>query len=271
MIRWCANCQNYLGEAEPFNKFSISQGLCPKCSESGVAESGDAVERLRPLTDFYTMLRREAREGINYNPKDWVNKAFELGIKPESMLVGLIQPALYEIGELWLTGEVTVFTEHRFSAFAEALIDVIYQYSPELDRSRKSKKPDVLIANADANYHTLGVKFLEISLLSAGLKTHVLLPGLPVSGIIERTKILKPGILGLSISMSSQVKHVTELSDALAKLPAEERPFLLVGGIPFKQGLTLPPELNVSCCRNISDFPLSRVKSRHNGSKETIL
>ena len=262
MIRWCAYCQNYLGEAEPFDKFQVSHGLCPKCEESGVAESENATALLRPLADFFRKLRSEAREGINSDPKDWINKAFELGIKPDSLLVGLMQPALYEIGELWLKGEVSVATEHRFSSFAEAMIGAIYQHRPELTKNRRAASPDVLLANADANYHTLGIKFLEFRLLSAGLKTYTLLPGLPVVEIVERTKSLKPKALGLSVSMSSQIKHIKELSDEVAGLPEKERPLLLVGGIPIKQGPLPPPEPGILYCRSISDFPYARINAR---------
>lgn len=261
MIRWCAYCQNYLGEAEPFDKFTISHGLCQKCAESGIAEARDATQRLRPLTNFFTKLRREAREGINSDPKDWVNKASELGITADSLLVGLIQPALYEIGELWLKGEVSVATEHRFSAFAEALIETIYQQRPDLSGNRQSKTPDVLLANADANYHTLGVKFLEASLLTAGLKTHTLLPGIPVGEILAETRTLKPQVLGFSVSMSSQVKHIHELAVAIAGFPKNERPLLLIGGRQVKEGF-LPPEPGTIYCRNISDFPFAQIKTR---------
>ena len=261
MIRWCAYCQNYLGEAEPFDKFSISHGLCSKCAESGIAESGDAVKRLRPLSDFFIKLRREAREGSNFNPKDWVTKAFELGIKADSILVGLVQPALYEIGELWQKGEVNVATEHRFSSFAEMLISTIYQERPELSRNSRSQNPDILLANADGNYHPLGVKFLEVSLLTAGLKTHTLLPGIPVSEIIAQTRSLKPKALGLSVSMPDQVKNIQELAREVARLPEKERPLLLVGGRQVKEGL-LTPGPDIIYCRSISDFPFDRIKAQ---------
>jgi len=261
MIRWCAYCQNYLGEAEPFDKFRISHGICSKCVESGIIEDKTAQDRLRRLSGFFTDLRREAREGISSHPKDWVNKASELGIKPESLLVGLLQPALYEIGELWLKGEVSVATEHRFSAFAEELIHVIYQNYPGLSANRRAGQPDVLLTNADGNYHTLGVKFMEIGLLAAGLNTHALLPGLPTAEILRQAALLKPKALGLSVCMPSQVELIKELSGAVAGLPETQRPLLLAGGRLVKEGLVLPPEYGVICCSAISDFPFDRLRA----------
>ena len=260
MIRWCAYCQNYLGETEPFDQFNVSHGICPKCVESGIAEGKNAAERLRPLSDFMTGLRREARQGISSDPKDWAARAFKLGIKPDSLLVGLIQPALYEIGELWLKGEVSVAAEHRFSAFAEEMIRVIYQNYPEIGKGRRAGRLDVLLTNADENYHTLGVKFLEASLLAAGVNAQALLPGLPTAEILKQAALLKPKAIGLSVCMPSQVCCIKELSEAAAGLPENERPLLLAGGRQIKEGLILPPEYGVISCRNISDFPFDRLR-----------
>ncbi len=261
MIRWCAYCQNYLGEAAPFDQFHISHGICPKCLESGIAEEKNASDRLLPLTNFLTSLRREAREGITSDPKDWAHKAFELGIKPDSLLVGLIQPALYEIGELWRKGEVSVATEHRFSAFAEELIYVIYQNYPGISANRRAGQADVLLTNADGNHHTLGVKFMEIGLLAAGLNVLTLLPGLPTAEIIKQAALLKPKSLGLSVSMPSQIELIKELSEAVAGMPENTRPLLLAGGRLVKEGLVLPPEYGVICCPTISDFPFARLRA----------
>jgi len=36
-------------------------------------------------------------------------------IRPMDLLLGMLQPLLVEIGELWASGQVTVSMEHRFS------------------------------------------------------------------------------------------------------------------------------------------------------------
>ncbi len=262
MIRWCAYCQSYMGESSPFDNFAITHVLCPKCAESGLYENLDALEGLRHLADFFNELRREVLAGIGTDPSHWVTAAYEKGIKPQDLLLGLIQPALYETGELWAKGEVTVAIEHRFSLFVEEMVGFIHTHYPELNKNRQLQKPEVLLTNANGNYHTLGLKFLEISLLSKGIKTYTLLPGLPVKEILELIRAIQPKMLGLSISMVPQARSVRELAEEISIFPEKERPLLLVGGLPVKEGLVFPPELAVHCCPNISDFPFANARSR---------
>ncbi|MEI7530101.1 MAG: B12-binding domain-containing protein [Elusimicrobiota bacterium] len=259
MIRWCAYCQSYLGECAPFDKYSLTHCLCEKCEASGIAEKKDVSERLRPLVAFFEKLRGEVRSGINSPPEWWVKEGFALGIKPEDLLIGIIQPALYEIGELWAQGGATVAAEHRFSSFAEIMVTHVHAHYPELGKNRQAGKPDVLLANIDGNYHTLGVKFLETSLLSAGLKTFTVLPGLPGREILGLISSLRPKVLGLSVSLAPQVRNLRALTAEIIKIPKSKRPLILAGGGPIKKGLLLPPGLDVMCCRNISDFPFKKV------------
>ncbi len=212
MIRWCAYCQSYLGECAPFDKYNLTHCLCEKCDASGIAGKNDVSERLQPLVAFFTKLRDEVRSGINSPPEWWVKEGFALGIKPQDLLIGIIQPALYEIGELWAKGEATVATEHRFSSFAERMVTHVQAHYPELGKNRQAEKPDVLLANIDGNYHTLGVRFLETSLLSAGLKTFTVLPGLPGREILGLISSLRPKVLGLSVSLAPQVRDLRALA-----------------------------------------------------------
>lgn len=260
MIRWCTYCQSYMGESEPFGKFDLTHGLCANCAKSGVAETAAAVKQLRPLSDFFRKLRAEVRSGINSDPAAWVRAAFEMGIKPQDLLLGVIQPALYEVGELWAKGEITVAAEHRFSAFSENMVNAIFLHYPDIARNRQSKDPDILLANADGNYHTLGLKFLELGLLAAGLKTFTVLPGLPCQEVLGLIKELRPKAVGLSISLPAQAGAASELAAALQELPEKARPILLIGGLPVKTGAALPEELAQYACRSIMDIPLGRIR-----------
>ena len=190
MIKWCAYCQSYMGESAPFDKHSLTHGLCASCAAKGVATGPDISDRLRPLANFFQKIRKESRDGIETPPAEWITKGLALGLKPADLLLGIMQPLLYEIGEAWARGEVTVATEHRFSAFAETLTGLLYVYAPELGKNRQSHAPDIVLTNADGNYHTLGIKFLEMRLLSAGVKTFTVLPGLPACKIIKLARSL---------------------------------------------------------------------------------
>lgn len=260
MIKWCAYCQSFLGESEPMDKFSLTHGICPACAEGRVAENDAAVRRLRPLSEFYLRLRRQVRAGGEPDPADWVAEAARLKLKPHHLLMGVVQPVLYEVGELWARGELSAAREHRFSAFSERMADEVFRRYPELAKGRQSGAPNVLLTNADGNYHTLGVRFLEAGLLAAGLKTFTVLPGLPVREILALVEGLKPRGVALSVSMPGQLKAAKEVSAALAALPARTRPLLLLGGWALKRGAKLPAVPGAYACRSIEDVPLARLR-----------
>jgi methanogenic corrinoid protein MtbC1 len=262
MIRWCAYCQTYLGESEPYENFSLTHGLCESCTVKGVHKDASEVARLRPLAVFFSQLRAEVRAGITSDPADWVRKALALGIKPADLLLGMLQPALYEIGDQWAKGEATVATEHAFSAFAEKAYAAVFAQYPELAGNSQAKAPDILLANVDGNYHTLGIKFLEIALLAEGLKTFTVLPGLPGPEVLALVKTLAPGALGLSVSMPEHLKAAEGIAAELLKLPEGDRPLLLLGGGIVKKARVLPKALEAHVCGSILDIPLDLLRSK---------
>lgn len=256
MIKWCAYCQSYMGESAPFEKHSLTHGLCRDCADKGLAMEPDAGQRLRPLANYFRDIRKESLEGVNTPALEWITKGLELGIKPPDLLIGILQPLLYEIGELWSKGDASVATEHRLSSFAEALTSLLYARCPELEKNRQSRTPDILLTNADGNYHTLGIKFLEMRLLSTGFKTFTALPGLPAAEILGLAKTLGARAIGVSVSLLPQMKSIRELAGEILKLPEPERPKLILGGMPIKEGLVLPPELKVVACADITKLHL---------------
>ena len=262
MIHWCAYCQSYIGESEPFDDFSLTHGVCRKCANTGVAVSPGAAESLRPLSMFFRRVRAEARAGVKAEPEYWVGEAFKLGIKPQDLLIGVLQPALYEIGRLWAAGEVTVAAEHRFSAFAEEAVAAVFRYYPDLAKGRQAAEPDVLLTCADGNYHTLGIRFLEAGLLANGLRTLTVLPGLPAAAAADLAARLKPVALGISVALEEQLKSAGELAEMLGRLPARERPLLLLGGLPLKTGAKAPSGPGVFACRSVADVPFGLIRRR---------
>jgi methanogenic corrinoid protein MtbC1 len=256
MIKWCAYCQKYLGETPPFDRLVLTHGLCPECAAKNRMLDPDDTGVIEPVVEFFRDLRKAGKDGIIPGPAEWINKGAAMGIRPADMLIGMLQPALYEIGELWSRGEVTVEKEHRFSAFADAVTGLIYAHYPELGRKRQHANPDILLTNADGNYHTLGIKFLEVLMLSRGYSTFTVLPGLPAREVIALAAGLKCRVIGVSVALVTQLRPVMELALDLKELPGPRRPRLVVGGLPIKEGVKIPPELGIETCADITAFSI---------------
>jgi hypothetical protein len=63
MIRWCAYCQRFLGEFEPYDSLDTSHGICPSCVTKGVIANDDDLSRSAALRSFFADLRKLALSG----------------------------------------------------------------------------------------------------------------------------------------------------------------------------------------------------------------
>lgn len=260
MIRWCSYCSTYLGECPPYDDYSLTHGVCPVCVKVGYLEEGRLIpERTIKLSSFYSQLRKRvlSREVKTY--RKILDEALELEIKPIDLLFGIIQPSLYDVGERWASSSLTVAEEHWFTSVCSSIIDQAWEFFPEGLPFRHSQKPSVLLANADGNEHSLGVRLIELLLSIEQVPNHMIYPGLPSQDIFELAKTLKPKFIGISISQERHMEAVVELCTLVKGLPSHERPHLALGGFPTREGLTVDPNLNLEVFVNVKEF-LRRVK-----------
>lgn len=238
MLRWCAYCQHFLGEIEPFSDFSITHGLCTGCSHLARTWNKSDGDKLRPILDFYHRLREQARAGT-LSASKILRESREMSIPPMDLIMGVLQPLLYEIGELWNRGQVTVAVEHRFSSVVSALLEQILAESGPLPNS---SAPTLLLVPTDGNFHCLGTQMIELALAYHGLTCLAIRPGLPPEEVEWLTRDLKPRFVGLSISMAEQIPALVDTCERLSALEERTRPTVLVGGLAVrsKQQLGLP-------------------------------
>jgi methanogenic corrinoid protein MtbC1 len=235
MIRWCAYCQCFMGESEPFQKYEMTHGICPKCYAAKNHLSSVDMSNLRSIARLYRTLRQHVVERNFSKLYTLINKAREdFKLAPVDVFMGLIQPLLYEIGEMWNQGIIDVAGEHEFTRIAE---DFLMRLSfekktlPISDGSSGTPSVDALLTCANGNYHTLGVRALDLALREYGLKTLTLFPGLPHIEIFNYVQRLKPSILCISVSLSEQADEVKSLMQRLISGEnADARPVVFLGG-----------------------------------------
>lgn len=163
---------------------------------------------------------------------------------PVDILVGMIAPMLFQIGEDWKRGVITVEGEHRFTAFSEKVIDLVASrmtaHAPA--PVPQPDAPLLFLMNAPGNRHTLAVRILALWLESRGTKTRIVDEHAGVDALMHEVANARPRFLLISMAMPEQRDHVAELAAQIQALPAALRPRLLVGGYPVKVGLvrTIP-------------------------------
>lgn len=248
MIRWCAYCQRYQGEVDPFDDYSVTHTICEPC-EARAAYLSKEPPSLESIRHF---LARMARIGTGPAPTaaELVAQGAALGLDPDDLLLGVVQPVLHRIGERWARGEATVAEEHRVTALCAAVIERIAEADPDVATLRQAERPEVLLVAAEGNHHTLGVQILEALLIRSRISTFTLYPGLPAEETVRLAGSLAPRVVAISAALPEQLGPALRVAERLADARPEERPLVVVGGLALRGDPSLPAAAPLVPCRD---------------------
>ena len=249
MIRWCAYCQQFLAEEEPFDRYQISYGVCAACKPKIQTFSETDHKNLEGILAFYIRLEESALAGTNLEVSALLAEGRDLGIRPLDLLMGMAQPLLAKIGDLWAANQVSVHTEHRFTALVANLAAQV-RLTARLEMLLAA--PDLLLLPVDENQHTLGVQLAEVYFAIHGIPTLAVTPGLPTREILELVALHRPRALGFSVALPTQLNQVLEVAMQLKGRPEAPR-HLLLGGPAVRRGLELDPAYGIAVCRDLAE------------------
>jgi len=143
----------------------------------------------------------------------------------------VIKKSLYDIGDLWEMGKISVATEHLASAIVEANLNEFYY--KVISNSVKINKT-VVTACVENEYHQIGVKMVTDIFELNGWNAHFLGANTPSKELIVFLKEIKPDFLAISLCLYFHLPQLEELivlvSKELSNLP------ILVGGQAFRHG-----------------------------------
>lgn len=238
MLSWCAYCQQLIDEVPPYEDFSITHGICAECADDEDALFEDDLSGPLILKGFQERLFKAGRHADLEELERIIDDCQEINIRYIDILIGLIAPSLYQIGEDWEKGTVTVADEHRFTSFCEKAYEIIAAriYSSSPDDSMQTGQLDVLLINAPENRHTLGIRIIRLWLLSNGSVAEAVVQRLNVEEILTLVRTKQPRYLLISMALAEQKEEVIAIAECIAALPAKTRPKIIVGGHAVKLG-----------------------------------
>lgn len=163
------------------------------------------------------------------------DQAAALGVLSEAMrgadltaaAVGMVQPALYEVGKLWQQNRISVAQEHLVTAVSQNVLAHAYL---EAEFATPNERRAVL-ACVPGNHHSLGLRMLSDALETAGWETAYLGADVPVTDLIRLLDERRPHLLALSLCLPTQLATARQ---AIARIRAElggQRPEIWVGGL----------------------------------------
>lgn len=226
MIRWCCYCQAFLGEVAPFDRASFTHGMCTSCDERFDREPLHV--QTAPARELVGRLLASAATRDLAACERIVVEARELGLKGESLLVGMLQPALYEAGRAWEQGRMSVEAEHRLTSWCE-------QVFHRLPLPERASSLDLLILQAPGNTHTLGPRFAARILAERGVSVEAVIPELPLEEIVALARALRPRAIGFSCALPAAVPATRQLVAAVrARLEPDLVCRYVVSGFAFR-------------------------------------
>ncbi len=183
--------------------------------------------------DFAAAYRRYLA-GLLANDRQQCQAVFEQwlaadpGLRP--LYEDLVQRSLYEVGNLWEQGRISVATEHLATAVTESLLNLTY---PRLFAQPRLGKSAIVTCVAN-EYHQIGGKMVADFFELNGWRGYFLGANTPVRAVMTLIEEKRPDVVALSVAVASGLEA---LALATAEIRAEfpDLP-ILVGGQAFRSG-----------------------------------
>ncbi len=151
-----------------------------------------------------------------------------LAIYPvEQVCAELITPTMWQIGQLWAEGQITVSIEHFASNFFRALLTNLFHVTPG---SRKG--PLTIVCCAPGEPHELAALMLALFLRRHDTHVAYLGQSIEIAGLIHTIGKLSPALVCISLTMPMYLPALVNLGQQLQKIPLP-RPIFAFGGQVF--------------------------------------
>ncbi len=142
----------------------------------------------------------------------------------------LVQRSLYEVGDLWERGRISVASEHLITSISESLLNVTYPRLFARPRNGKS----AVITCAPNEYHQIGGKMVADVFELNGWRGYFLGANTPVGEAITLIAEKRASVAALSVATSFGLAEV--VSAAAEIRAAFPEIAILVGGQAFRWG-----------------------------------
>lgn len=187
---------------------------------------GDAVAPAVAPGPAVARYARAALDGDHRSVTGVVDEAMARG-GYAAAAVGLVQPALYEIGHLWQRNRVTVAQEHLATAISQRALSRAYLYATFAPPSGRA----VVLACVPGNYHSLGLRIVADMLEMSGWEATFLGRNVPTADLVKLLDARRPELLAISVALPTQLSATRALVAELRAELGQARPQVWVGGL----------------------------------------
>lgn len=188
-----------------------------------------------------------------------IDTARESGLGMGEMYLGVFQPALRRVGELWQQNLLSVAEEHLATAITQTAMLRVFGHAllPEDDG------PLLVAACAETERHEIGLRMLCDFMDMEGWRTVFLGASVPRQSLVELVARRRPDVVALSAALPP---HLPQLRDTIAEVrtaSGDSPPFILVGGRPFLERPDLAQLLGADGTANDAAEAAELLRRRH--------
>jgi methanogenic corrinoid protein MtbC1 len=177
-------------------------------------------------------------EGDRRKAGQLILEAARQGASVRDLYLEVLFPAQEEIGRMWLTTEINVAEEHFTSATTKMLMAQLRQYATFQPSNGKT----ILTAAVAGNQHDIGLHAVADFFEMAGWRVIQLGADVPIEDLMQATDFFNADLLGLSVSLSPQLKKLRETIAAVRSLKRDAPVKVLVGGHALVNAGDLPQQ-----------------------------
>ena len=181
---------------------------------------------------------REILAGKRKTALELIMDAYRDGYAIPGIYMDVFQEALYEIGRLWETNQITVADEHMGTAITQYVMSNLYQYLEMADEQLGR----VVVTGVQGELHQVGANMVADVLEADGWDVQFLGTNVPVEGVIQSIRKHGADLFGISSTMLFNIPRVIALVEA-ARNEFGDSIRILLGGGAFKALKKIPLEL----------------------------
>jgi methylmalonyl-CoA mutase cobalamin-binding domain/chain len=153
-----------------------------------------------------------------------IDRLIDAGLSFEELCEDVVRAAMYEIGDLWEAGELTVADEHVATAISDTILACIGPFSSASIEGRQR----VLVCCSDGELHALGARMVGETFAAAEWSVQYLGASLPADSVASAVVDRKIDVLAISTTMPAHLPAVAETISAAREESPELR--VVVGG-----------------------------------------
>ncbi|MBP3949599.1 cobalamin B12-binding domain-containing protein [Bacillus suaedae] len=135
----------------------------------------------------------------------------------------LLSKAMYSIGDMWEENIITVADEHIATGVCDFILSR-YAFN-HINTNNHDKR--AMFFCVEGEEHFLGIKMVNALFQENGWDVRFLGPNLPLEYALYSIQNFKPHVVGISVSLSTQLPQLEEYVNKINSL--KERPDIIIG------------------------------------------